>query len=1185
MTTAATDRALSGRLRRRLRGAALVAAVVAATVATGGSPAAAGPAATAAAAAQAPRVASLPGLRAGSYQVTLITGDRVTLRAQGGGRYAVDVAIARRADGSTPVVDVNSTRAKGSDQDSVYALPDDVLPLIASGQLDRELFNVAYLVRNGYDDATSGTMPVIVQDAKGTGARAAVPNALPATSVTATLESIDAAGMRVGKAGAGDFWAALSGGGRTSRAAALPAGIKRIWLDRRYTVGLDESVPQIGAPEAWAAGFDGTGVDAAVLDTGIDLNHPDLAGKIAATRSFVPGESVTDGHGHGTHVASIVAGTGAASNGRFTGVARGARLIVGKVLGDNGVGDESDVIDGMEWATVEEGAKVVNLSLGSDPTDGTDPASQAVDELTRTTGALFVIAAGNTGPASFSVSSPGAADAALTVGAVDKQDVLAGFSSRGPRVGDHAIKPEITAPGVGITAARAAGTFQGVPFDDFYTTLSGTSMATPHVAGAAAILAQEHPDWRAEQIKAALVSSARDDGDTVYEQGSGRVDVARAFRQNVQVAPVTADFALLPSPVTGPARTKVLTYTNSTDSAVSLDLTATLHDVDGKPVADGVLSAGPATVEVPPHGTATTTVTLDATGLASALYSGSVVASGSGDLRLTTPVGFAVGEQEHQLQISVTPRENVANFQFVGVLIFGVEGPWAGQVISCGTSSCPQPLQFPVAKGTYAVRALVSWNDAAGERQLATLLNPEFTVSADAQVVLDANAAQRISVATEQPSSQVASGGMTIFRSTTDDAFRHIDGIFAGANQSWWVTPTARVAKGDLAVAVPFLLEPPTPAGQMPAYLYQVKVVEEGRVGDSQVHTYRDRDLVAVDNHYHADQPGAALRQIWFTWAPWDFFVAGVNLPVTGQTTLREFVAPVDRRFIHERSVSGPGSVDETIDVYRQPGRRDVEWNERPNAPGAVLLPADIGDQGLLAPLWWWVCAACRQGDNFYPFMQQTAPGERNTQGQFGTPFTPGEMHLFRDGVELAQAEPFIGAFTTYQLPSEQASYRLTFDNAGTSTSWNFTSSRPQTDATPPGQGCVETVFSQGTNPCRAQPLLFLRYDAGVGIDNRVPAPGSHQIVVDVYRQDGSAVNVQSVKFWFSTDDGAHWQLANLKSLGQGRYLAKVHYPLVGGTAGRVSMRAEAQDTGGSRIEQTIIGAFGLRDRTVPRAA
>jgi subtilisin family serine protease len=309
-----------------------------------------------------------------------------------------------------------------------------------------------------------------------------------------------------------------------------------------------------------------------VLDTGIDANHPDLAGKVVETRNFSTSADTVDHFGHGTHVAATIAGTGQASGGSRKGIAYGADLLVGKVLGDDGVGFESQIIEGMQWAA-GSGAKVVNMSLGGDPTDGLDPMSLAVDELSRQSGTLFVVAAGNAGGTS-TVGSPGAARDALTVGAVDRADQIADFSSRGPRLGDQGLKPEITAPGVDIVAARAAGTTMGDPVDSYYTAASGTSMATPHVAGAAAILAQEHPDWTGAALKDALVSTAQTTPNLpVYAQGAGRVDVARATGQAVTGTGV-ADFGLHAVGATPTSGTRTVTYANSGSTPVSLTLSA-----------------------------------------------------------------------------------------------------------------------------------------------------------------------------------------------------------------------------------------------------------------------------------------------------------------------------------------------------------------------------------------------------------------------------------------------------------------------------------------------------------------------------------------------------------------------------------------------------------------------------------
>ncbi|MFF1834311.1 S8 family serine peptidase [Streptomyces sp. NPDC058231] len=182
-------------------------------------------------------------------------------------------------------------------------------------------------------------------------------------------------------------------------------------------------------PTAWAAGYDGTGTKVAILDTGIDATHADLSDRIAEARNFSDSADTVDRFGHGTHVASIIAGSGAASGGKYKGVAPGAKLLIGKVLGDTGSGTDSSVLAGMEWAA-HSGAKVVSMSLGANNyTDDTDPLGQAVNRLTAETGTLFVIAAGNAGPDPSTIGSPGSADAALTVAAVDGQDRIAAGNS------------------------------------------------------------------------------------------------------------------------------------------------------------------------------------------------------------------------------------------------------------------------------------------------------------------------------------------------------------------------------------------------------------------------------------------------------------------------------------------------------------------------------------------------------------------------------------------------------------------------------------------------------------------------------------------------------------------------------------------------------------------------------------
>jgi subtilisin family serine protease len=319
-----------------------------------------------------------------------------------------------------------------------------------------------------------------------------------------------------------------------------PAGIEAlsqdptvdfIWPDLPVHTWLNQSVPHINVPQVWALGFQGEGMKIGVVDTGIDPTHPDFAGRIAAKTSFVGGDG-TDDNGHGTHVCSIAAGSGAASEGKYRGVAPAANLYVAKVLDANGSGSTSGVMAGVEWA-VDQGVNVINLSLGSDGAcDGTDALSTLCDQAVQQHSVVVCVAAGNAGPAAGTVGSPGCARWVITIGAADDSDVIASFSSRGPTA-DGRIKPDILFPGVNIVAAQAAGTSLGPVVAPHYIRLSGTSMATPHATGSAALLLQAKPDLTPNQVKWVLLTSAVDLGQPANSQGSGRADVLAAYQKAV----------------------------------------------------------------------------------------------------------------------------------------------------------------------------------------------------------------------------------------------------------------------------------------------------------------------------------------------------------------------------------------------------------------------------------------------------------------------------------------------------------------------------------------------------------------------------------------------------------------------------------------------------------------------------
>ncbi len=679
------------------------------------------------------RAAAAPGTSgtaAGStYRVTLLTGDVAVLHDAGGGGQAAWLEGPENSE--------QNDRARIYQLDGdVHVVPEQAEPLLASGAVDDALFNVSLLAEQGFHDAARGDLPLLVQSPSGTLSTFRSPG----LRQQRTLPAIDAVSVTADKASMATVWSDLT----RNRA----AGGTKVWLNQKVHATLDRSVPQVGAPAAWRAGYDGRGVRVAVLDTGSDPKHPDLAGKVELAKNFSgspdqPGETAVDRNGHGTHVASTIAGSGAASGGKRKGVAPGARLLVGKVLDDNGNGSFDEIIAGMEWAAVEQRAPVISMSLGTaSSSDGTDPLSQAADRLTAETGALFVIAAGNTGPDLQTVGSPGAATSALTVGAVDKADEPAWFSSRGPRKGDLAVKPEIVAPGAAIVAARAAGTTLGSVLDPYYTSLNGTSMATPHVAGAAAILAQQHPDWSGASLKARLVSTAHRLDEPVAFQGAGRLDVAAAVSGSV-----TADVAALSlgriaadsSPVT-----RTLTYRNPTALPSVLQLS---EDVAGTGVdkEQPSLSLSRPVLVVPAHGEASVEVRLTPQRTPTGEYAGTVVArSLRGASR--TPVSFAVDGPLRTITVEGVDREGQPAKGPVD-LFSADTGAYKRIFLQNGRST------FTAPDGVYTVMATMQ--PAAGRFPYAYQVvtgNPELTVSGDVTIRYDARAAKPVRVTTPKDS-------------------------------------------------------------------------------------------------------------------------------------------------------------------------------------------------------------------------------------------------------------------------------------------------------------------------------------------------------------------------------------------------------------------------------------------------
>lgn len=248
--------------------------------------------------------------------------------------------------------------------------------------------------------------------------------------------------------------------------------------------------------------YTGSGVRLAVLDTGFDVTHPDFKEREVTTCSFVPEETAQDRHGHGTHCIGV-AGGAIDEEGQRYGIAPNASLFAGKVLSDSGSGAQSWVLNGITWAA-KNGCQVISMSLGTpvQPGEVYDIAYERAARFAFSKGALLVAAAGNDSDRSlqrfYPVSSPADCPTILAVGAIDEELNVANFSNR-------AVNPsgqvDFVAPGVGIRSAWVMPTR--------YRTLSGTSMATPHVAGITALLWEKYPMATPAEIEKKLRETAK----------------------------------------------------------------------------------------------------------------------------------------------------------------------------------------------------------------------------------------------------------------------------------------------------------------------------------------------------------------------------------------------------------------------------------------------------------------------------------------------------------------------------------------------------------------------------------------------------------------------------------------------------------------------------------------------------
>ncbi|MFC8428422.1 S8 family serine peptidase [Streptomyces sp. NPDC057253] len=1075
--------------------------------------------------------------------VTLVTGDRVLVDGTG------QVSGVQRAQGREGMP--FSVRVVAG---HTRVVPGDAQLLLAEGRLDPRLFDVTQLVKDGYDDAGRSDLPLIVTF-RGKKAPSTSPFTEAGARLGRALPVVNGRAMRSAKKRGAGFWKAVTHNSTAGTAQfTAAAGVEKLWLDGKRRASLDRSVPQIGAPTAWAAGFDGTGTKVAVLDTGIDTGHPDLAGKVVAEQDFSGSGATTDKFGHGTHVASTVAGSGARSGGKYKGVAPGAELLNGKVLDDQGGGNDSGIIAGMEWA-VAQGADVVNLSLGGTDFPGVDPMEEAVNRLSAESGTLFVIAAGNEGPGERTVGSPGSAAAALTVGAVDKSDGLAEFSSRGPRVGDGGVKPDLTAPGVDITAAAAAGSLlsEWYPSDiPGYLTIEGTSMATPHVAGAAAILAQQHPDWSGERLKAVLTGSAKPGTYSSYQQGTGRVDLVRALDESVVTEQGPLDFGVQQWPhADDQARTKKLTYRNLGTEPVTLDLAVDAYGVDQKPAAEGMFSVSPQRITVPAGGEASAEVTADTrAGTVDGSFGGAVTASSAdGKVQVRSAVGVDREVESYDLTLRHTDEDGRAT----GDAVTSVAGLTSSFYADYADEQDGE-LTVRLPKADYLLTGVIHPSTASDRH--AVLVQPRLTLDRDTTVEVDARQAKPVDITVPDPGAVNNDAAVTVEygrgEGLNDAHLEFLMPTFEGSR-------FGRLGPDDSVTGLISLFSGGWSGKD-----------KDGRPVNYHLGWYREGSLDGFTAHIARKQLAKVNLEV-------GELVDGrrvqsevtAHLPngrlATGYTDMRGELPYRSTEYILDNGVKwsvrtwqrfgeGQDAVFEGF-LMRMPrtwkAGRSYDEQFGVGVFGPVLNgPDDLGP-GRGYP------GVGRAGNTLRVFLPLFGDGS----GHWGlSDPTSVTSRLEANGKEIADdygIQPTVD-LTEYTLPAEDTTYRLSLDNsrdpavypAGTRVhaEWTFRSAK-----TPEGEFATVPLST-----VRFSPKLTLASTAKAGKRFEVP-----------FTVQGGAAGQRPTKLAFqvSYDEGKTWLPA--KSVG-GTHLSLKHPA----KAGSVSLRAELTDRAGNTLTQTIERAY-----------